>query len=253
MKKVLRYIALSLTVVLLAVTLCGCNALDEMRASHALLGEDGSITLNGKTYKPLPPCDTFLPSVNITVPMVNVTEADVPLLLSDMLAVEYLAKCDDTAFLCHLDTDTYYCRADRYDEVAEKINKGPVFTVYAYEYTYWDDELYEYVENVQPFSAAEAAAMDAVFATVKPVAMETLSYVAAFEELMEIYHFSADMLFKTDLCTLVRMENRYFLSMTVDNDTTAVYRIPDAQSIVFDGLVNKYLEVAGYEDDFEGI
>lgn len=51
--KHLKRISALLLVLALTFALCGCAKLDEMRAAHGIFQEDGSVSMNGKTYLPI--------------------------------------------------------------------------------------------------------------------------------------------------------------------------------------------------------
>ncbi len=254
MKKTLRALAVLLTVVLLASTLCGCNALDEMRARHALLDENGDLTLNGEVYKPLPPCDTFAPIYSFMPDdRLNVTAADVPLLLSSLLAEEYFCLCTDDAFLWDADNEVYYCKADRYTEICRRINEGPVLSAYGYEYRRWDQKSLSYLAEIRRLSDAEADALEQVVLDVQPAMIN--QQTIELEYLMDFCRYSEDLLFKEPFYTLVLHKDVYFLYLEVDADTAALYRVPDSLSGVFADIVRDYLDAGGdadivYTDDF---
>jgi len=251
MKKALRCLALSLTVILLAVTLCGCNALDEMRACHALLGENSSIILDGTVYMPLPPCDSFAPNTDNERPLVNLTSPDVPLLLSDTLAMQQLEVCADGDILRDAVAGIYYCRADRYAEVVERINNGPVFAAYGYEYAYWNEEGFTYDVKTYLFTDPQTDAFEQVLFDTTPIMLNPSTVLPEYQ--MDVWQYSEDMLFKERLCSVVRVVNTYFLFLEVDSTTAAFYLVPDSLSGVFADIIREYLNAEGYENDFDGI
>ena len=63
MKKVIRIIALVLTISLVAVSSCSCNALDTLKANHGYWNNNGGITLGENEYKLLPSLEYFLPEI----------------------------------------------------------------------------------------------------------------------------------------------------------------------------------------------
>ena len=140
MKNTLKTAVCLLACLVLCFALTSCDALDEARDHQAFYAEDGSILWQGNTYRALPVSDEFAP---VEQPYkrnaVYVTEDDVPVLLASMLG-EVLEVSADGVFLVtpyyYLDTPTaVYCRADRYDEIAERIQNGVELTCYSYEGT----------------------------------------------------------------------------------------------------------------------
>lgn len=90
MKKTIKIVALSLSLLALTVLFTGCDALDEMQANHALLSEDRkTISFKGETYKLLSDADNIFTSEFYGYPETNiitVTDEDVPVLLSNVMS-----------------------------------------------------------------------------------------------------------------------------------------------------------------------
>jgi hypothetical protein len=87
MKKSKRWIALLLAL-LLCTSLCGCRELEDMRATHAVWQEDGTILWDGVVYRELQNVpEEYQHYVNGTI---FVTETDVPVL--QQLAIVEIAK-----------------------------------------------------------------------------------------------------------------------------------------------------------------
>ena len=63
MKKAIRITALFLALLMLELPLVGCDRIDEMRAKHGTINDDGYITLNGETYILLNEVPYFSPFV----------------------------------------------------------------------------------------------------------------------------------------------------------------------------------------------
>ena len=149
MKQCKRWLAV-LLVVALCLPLCGCQMLEDMRAAHAVWQEDGSILWNGNVYRLLRNVSekslVLLEDGNVWV-----TEADVPVLLSETLG-DYGRVSHSGALILTYDHDgeTLYCREDRYDFMAEYL-KDPKLTTYYY--AYWDydsaEQCYYYLSEQQ--------------------------------------------------------------------------------------------------------
>ena len=83
MKKTVKLIAICAIISVLAVGLCSCDRIDEMRAVHAKWNEDGeSFTLGGEEYKYVG-LSSMLSIPSIATRTVYITDADVPVLLSE--------------------------------------------------------------------------------------------------------------------------------------------------------------------------
>lgn len=136
MKKTVKIIALCLSILALTALFAGCDALDEMKANHAILSKDmEALRFRGETYKKLPGTENLYTSstYGITYDNIAVTEYDVPVLLSsafsfssdydsarDVFSVypwqpygeglyeSYFSSSDDIVFYCNeKDYDTY--------------------------------------------------------------------------------------------------------------------------------------------------
>lgn len=134
MKKWKRWIAILLMSVM-CLSLCGCQSLEDMRAAHAFWQEDGSIRWNGNVYRRLDDVpDSFQLYTEHTV---CVTEADVPVLLSDWLGDEFTA--DEEGVMLHSwyweGEETYFCREDKFEEMATYFQQDIELDTYFY--TYW--------------------------------------------------------------------------------------------------------------------
>lgn len=153
MKKCKRWIAV-LLISVMCLSLCGCQDLEDMRAAHALWQEDGSILWNGDVYRLI---ENVPESHGILYGMreVYVTEADVPVLLSQMMGNRFDVTANEVILsLNGWDGGrAFYCREDRYDFMAEHLRN---LELVAYYYTYWfydadagSREEYYYLSEVQ--------------------------------------------------------------------------------------------------------
>ncbi len=178
MKKAKRIIVLVL-VSLLCLSLCSCQAIDDLRAQHAIFQEDGSILWNDAKYVPIRQfsdeiwSEYAIESYNSVY--INITEADVPVLLAGYFGdIGYVYN--DGELIYHTDDLTYervyFCRTDRVDRVVAELDAivqklDEELVVYAYYYTYnnWeqDEELTYYLREEQK------NAVDLVLTSVRPV------------------------------------------------------------------------------------
>ncbi len=134
MKKTFKLVALCLSLLALTVLFTGCDAIDEMKADHAILSGDGNkITFRGETYKKLPHGAELYTSDIYGEKFENiaVTDYDVPVLLANRLS--YTNQYDEINDLFVLyssdfefyDTNysaiTYYCNQKDYQKYANAI------------------------------------------------------------------------------------------------------------------------------------
>ena len=130
-----------LLVLMLLVSLSGCDALDMMRQAQAYYGENGEILHNGTTYKRLPEWGDLNPGYGYyDENYVNVTEPDVPVLLSGLICLEELILSNDKNFLISINDNNLYCREELYDSVCERIHQGFAAEVVCYYYYVYDEQ-----------------------------------------------------------------------------------------------------------------
>ena len=157
MKRYKRWIA-ALLVSLLCLSLCGCQKLEDMRAAHAVWREDGCILWNGAVYRQLKDVPENLQFyVEQTV---VVTEADVPVLLSDALGTGFTVDGDGVLMHnWHWDGgETWFCREDKYEEFVAYFRSEVELDTYFY--TYWPVKNGEAKEEHYYLSEEEEAVID---------------------------------------------------------------------------------------------
>ena len=119
----MKKIKIIIPLLLLALLLSGCGALDEMRAQHALNYDDGTIVYNEKTYKRVENSNIKI-SDYFSVEWgknLYITAPDVPVLLSQFTIVKHQPYIN-TDFTVIIDGD-YYVREDLYQDIfAETIH-----------------------------------------------------------------------------------------------------------------------------------
>lgn len=152
MKKTFKLIALCLSLFALTVLFTGCDAIDEMKADHAILSGDGNkITFRGETYKKLPHGAELYTSDIYGEKFENiaVTDYDVPVLLANRLS--YTNQYDEINDLFVLyssdfefyDTNysaiTYYCNQKDYQKYANAIENGVLDRI-GFQYEIYDND-----------------------------------------------------------------------------------------------------------------
>ena len=173
MKKWKRWLVLALATVL-CLSLCGCDDLDTMRAKHAVWQEDGSILWNGAVYRKLENVEEMDKlDASYDYLTIWITEADVPVLLSDWVG-ESFDVCADGTMLKNYDYRlaepeyVWYCREDVYDDVVKKLEGGIRLNTYFYYYYDWQRE-----ESAKYYLTAEQTdTIHRVLTTVTPVPID---------------------------------------------------------------------------------
>lgn len=151
MKKTIKIIALCLSLTLFGVLFAGCDALDEMKAKHAVLSDDwNTITFRGETYKKLPHGAELYTSnfYGDKFENIAVTEDNVPVLVSGMFSQTNQYDAINDLFLLYgsysefydyeYSAFTYYCNAKDYDKYINAIENGVLERI-GFEYETTDD------------------------------------------------------------------------------------------------------------------
>lgn len=253
MKQIKTRVISLLLVCCLCVALTGCGALDEARARHAKWSETGTVLYGETEYLPIEHSEYLYPSINTLNNSLRVTEADVPVLLSLFLQ-ELLYRSDDGIFLESYETGLLYCRADYYDEVSKKLEKGFDTVGYCYDYYTYDEETYAYTEYTYRLTDEEAAAIDVVLATgtAKTIfGIEGVNYDYGVE-LMSCDESTFFRYYMLDVCSI----NGVYYLIGPDGNNYWSIPVPTWYASVFDAMMKvpreQYEEnQSRYEDEYE--
>lgn len=236
MKKTFKLIAIFCITALLALTLCGCDALDEMRASQVFYTDDGNLIYGGAEYKYLTDGDSGIDPFYNSEQTVYLTDKDVPVLLSAFFGEMADLSADERFIGNGL---FIYCRADCYDEMASRIEKGFVAETYCYEY--YNFRMEESIFYV--LTDDEKEAVNKVITTVTPTTLPDGVSLNPLES-VELELCSKDMLFRTDSFELCVTENSsYYLTDFTESDTL-IYNVPDELKPVFAKILKPVTELA---------
>lgn len=259
MKKRLRLISLTLILLMVCFTFCGCTALDEMRAKHAFWkdNEKTLITLNGEEYKLLPECETLSPVCNSYYDY-YVTESDVPLLLMNMYG-ESISLNDDKDFVilenyndeysAQYEPPKIYCKTNRYEEISNRINANEPLNNFCYEYETYDLDKGSYLSNLYFLTEEEEQAISTALSQGTISSLYAEEIYADFD--IQIYCCSEDALFRKYAFDLSITAQTAYLTVeyfpddgyTTDSMTIVV---PDELYDTFYGIASKYIESAKY-------
>lgn len=209
MKRMKRWTAL-LAALILCLSLCGCDHLDELRASHAVWQEDGTILWNGAVYKTLPDTYAEINTLLTGDQTVYVTAADVPVLLSAEFS-DYFESDAKGIFLAgyvgsgdeYGDEYKLFCREDRYDEFAATLKDGFVFKGYCYDY-------FDYTKGGQTtyyLTVEQEYAISYIVDTVIPT--EYTDYPT--EDYVKVYAYNEGDLHRSYCCDLVNTGDAYYI------------------------------------------
>ena len=249
MKKRTRFLAL-LTAGLLCLSFTGCKRLDELKEAHAFWQEGGAILWGDTVYKPLPETEMELNGTpdekdgySLTV---NVTEKDVPVLLSE-LEGQYMTPYRDGLFLAGY--GTLYCAADRYDEMLELIDQGrSALTKMSYVYSDRNEEK-DWIEREYVLTEEQTEAVRTVYESALPYVMEEGMYLST-DRCIDLYAVSENGYFKSLLYNLEVAGNTYYI---VEQGMVGnTYRVPDAYASLFASIFAPMIEAEErlYADDW---
>ena len=230
MKKFRKLLAVCCLVSLLLPLLCGCGALDEMRASQAFYDEEGNILWNGTVYKKLPQGECFTPEIDYSN-RVNVTQRDVPVLLQEMFAEEVLKADSDDLILEKTYSyspgyydEVYYCRADRYEEVAKRLEAPFAPDMVCYEYYVYNPETEEYEDKIYRLSDEEWGVLKKILETVEPMQVSE-GWDLDYDRIVFLEESSEDRLFSREFLDLMVCGSTYYLRFDYGRETK-IYEVP---------------------------
>ena len=233
MKKWKRFAAVT-AVMMLCLSLCGCQALEDMRAVHAVWQEDGSILWNGDVYRKLEGAtDAIQPFYSMN--SIRVTEADVPVLLSGMFGTSADVSRDGM-LLCVMHWDggyTTYCHEDHFDEINAYLQGDMAIDHYCY--SYWSDEgelMYYYLTQEQQ------QVIDEILLSEEPLPSEWDGY-ANYEEgeyTLVIEGCDEKHLFTEWYMFEIAVEKDGYYLITEEH----AYAVPPAYYGVFDEILKPY-------------
>ncbi len=244
LKKSLRITALILSAILLCSLFTGCDELDEMKAQHAILNEDGNIHLNGSEYIPINTVRkaSFYFNFNLVQSdYIYVTAPDVPVLLSESHCIFTGEASSDGKYLYTYNSKNYdkvyYCRADEYDSHVERLEKPFEPEVLAYHYYYYDTELGEQVSGNYILSPEEKSAVEAVLALDVTERVENYNEHEVYSY-CHLYECSEDLIFNRSGAYGIEYHNgRYSVMKDPDGTVTERYRIPLELESVFQNIM----------------
>jgi hypothetical protein len=237
MKKIKRILAASL--ILAVLLLCGgCADLDKMRANHAFFSDETlqEIQWQGNKYKRLPYHPLMM--ISYTEQMVYLTEADVPVLLSELLGDIVTASSDKVLLeVCveGMAETAMFAREDHYERILQQIKEGPVLSQMNYEY-FSEDGTWSSIG----LNAAQIAAVEQVLATV-PKSLGRNGYGEDYS--VYLYRSSEDGYFQQELASISVLSGEYRLICNVDGEDF-LYTVPEELIPIYAEIINPYKEIA---------
>ena len=239
-----KALALCLTVLMLTA-LCGCNALDDLRATQGLLQDDGTILWNGVVYKTLPASELLNPQLDYTT-TVNVTGPDVLVLASIFDAQITATPTEDKKLLAYTDNyglTVYYCCEADYDSLVKRLTGDFVPELMCFFYSAMEDD--GYVTKHYKLTDAQITAMTSVVSSMEPklVTEESLPKADVF---IPIYECSADLLLQRNTVSLTKTGEQYCLEL-YRGEEIYLYLVPGSQNPVMDEIFDAYQDALWQE------
>ena len=236
MKKSIRITALLLALLMLTLPLVGCDKIDEMRAKQGFLLDEDTISFNGETYKRL---RTNEWPVLFDWRELNITDEDVPVLLSEMAYAgggRYgIEKNDIFIKWTHPDLPPeLYCRSDWYDSLADAVKNGIVYDKFCYHHISLDEEDNTWKDMKYILTDKAKAAIEDIIANGK---------VQTFKpggKILPLIYCSSDGFFekRSNIELLVSRTECYIL-VGEEGDKT-IYNVPDKYKSIFDNMLKAY-------------
>ncbi len=235
MKKTIKRALCLLLVLVLCLSVSGCKELDRARAHHAILQEDGSLLLDGKTYLALPYCPEFTPPMGQYAEVVTLTGADVPVLLKDFFYDTMLMISEDKRIIG--EDGTYFCLEEDYEELSQRIEAGFALIDMRYTYYEYDDEEENFVPVNYVLSELQKNTVRHVAASVEPRVVDSIHYDYG----IELYSVSEDGWFSKVLCDVCTYNGQYALVFWSESAVT-VFDVPTELNPVFEEILRDYIQ-----------
>lgn len=260
MKRLLRLCACLLTLAVLCGSLSGCLMLDNARANHAQLTANGRIRLNGAEYMPIPDSEYFL-NMHISDRLVFVTEEDVPVLLSPLWGSTVDISQDGMILRSHLTIeDSLYCRADKYDAVKQRLEKGFTPSGYCYEYYDYSGSFDSFVsfEDIKPnyytLTPEQVEVVNTVYRTVTP---DVFSYEEeppydyyAYDYYASLWAHSEDHLLHQDSFLEIHVVGNDCFLLSYTDEEMLIYNAPAEYADEFAAILAPVIQAESKWEDW---
>lgn len=236
MKKYLKITLVFCLIFVLTALLCGCDMLDEMRASQAFYKGENTVVFGGAEYKYLTTRDTEMDPFFGETDWLQITEDDVPVLLSDMFG-DGATISEDKKFIGT--AGAIYCRADCHKEMEERLKLGFIPETYCYNY-------YNSITDRQSYYILTDQEKDAINNLITSTEATAMPDGATLSPQYQVYLelCSKDLLFRTSAFQLFVTEKSTYYLLDYTESGTLVYTVPENQKSVFQGImaaaINRY-------------
>lgn len=238
MKRIVKRILVLLLLGVMIFSLCGCKELDEMRKHQIFQEADGSVIIEGVRYLPLEVNEYFCPEPDYSKETYNLTEKDVPVLLSQQFPIGKLYHTRDGRIFEDQYRAMWFCREDIFEEVQAKNNAPFVADKIYYDYHIFDEEG-EYQEKMYVLSEEEVAAITETMKT-EPVELSGGLYISTDWDI-PLMVASDDLLFRYSGPSISIADGTYYLNV-YEKEKESTYQVPEKYATLFANMVAAYAE-----------
>jgi len=225
-----KKIAVMLLLITVCISLCSCKELDELRDKQAFRNKN-SIIYGDELYKVFLTYDELNFSF-AGAEYINVTDPDVPVLLSETFNSHYFINEDKT--IIHNDYyNEWYVREDKYSEFESKIKNGVTYSEVGFEY--YNASLGDSTDYI--LNESEKKTLMSL------VEGETVTENFEIHEELYLFEQSSDRLFKrSDYYTVIRTDKDYYVRVKVNRYTDEIYKSNDVTDKMFDAFFKRVNE-----------
>lgn len=224
-KNVKRIVAMAL-MLCLALSLAGCQWLDDQRESQAFL-IDGDIHWKGVVYKRLPGNDSFSPAWGDN--LIDATDPDVPVLLSAGFAYIHARVSEDE---CFLEGDGYYCREDLYDTWSARMGETFNPQVLCFDYTTWDSEKSRVAEKIYTLTKGQEETIKTILETVGPMQIDD-GWSLDYYDYLVLDSATEDLMFRRSAELDIARTGQHVYLIEYQHSETNTYAVPQEYEKVF--------------------
>lgn len=234
MKKFKKLTAIIL-ILLVCLSLCSCAELDELKDKQAFQAENG-IIYKDNLYKLIDTKDNLYYDFNNQTHL-NVTEPDVPVLLSGYInLISYYINNDKTIIVGGYD-ERFYVREDKYSQYEQSIKNGINYTDIGFYYNFEIDGATEYI-----LSEAEKQVL------LNALSSEPYNESMGIDDELYLFTQSDDGLFrKSQQYSIIDSTGLYYIAEYNENGyVTNVYRLPYDKKEMFKDFFDRAYYIVDY-------
>ena len=241
MKKFLKRLSALLLLGAMLFALSGCDALDDMRAHQIFPEADGSFVINDVRYVQLETNDYFAPD-STEYDTYWLTEADVPVLLSEAFSIGRIELTEDGRFCMDWQRGLWFCREDIFEEMQAKNREPFVPELLFYTYAYWNENG-EWQDKEYILSSEEMAAIAQVQKG-EPLQLGNGIYISSDWE-FGMTEATEDLLFRHDGPSIHKAGDTFYMSIHKDTGATT-YQVPAELNPIFEKISEAFYQAEFY-------